>query len=269
MDNDDVSRIMTALNNEPTFDATLEVHAAKLPCLESYLNGQQLQPRAILESRQREKGESSGASAIHESRQREKGETSGEKCQLSSRDFVAEGSPTKGKQITEVVNKGMYDKEDRFEYQNMSLQCGPQLGQPTELLNEPQTYLGLTPSNHKKAMGGSWQVYSRGSWSHRRHQRRGSLEGSHMPPNNIQQSSSRNISRSETGDIITDLEQEASGDSTQTQEAFKMWKMIQQLGVTTGNNQDVQHREILQKLSSMETRDRLEAERLGANVRDP
>ena len=47
MDNDDVSRIMTALNNEPTFDATLEVHAAKLPCLESYLNGQQLQPRAM------------------------------------------------------------------------------------------------------------------------------------------------------------------------------------------------------------------------------
>ena len=45
--------------------------------------------------------------------------------------------------------------------------------------------------------------------------------------------------------------------------------MIQQLGVTTGNNQDVHHREILQKLSSMETRDRLEAERLGDNDRDP
>ena len=48
-----------------------------------------------------------------------------------------------------------------------------------------------------------------------------------------------------------------------------MWKMIQQLGVTTINKEDVQHREILQKLSSMETRDRLEAERLGANVMDP
>ena len=89
-----------------------------------------------------------------------------------------------------------------------------------------------------------------------------------MQPNTIQQSSSRNNSRSETRDINTDLEQEANEDSIQTQEAFKMWKMIQQLGVTTGKK-DVQHREILQKLSSMETRDRLEAERLGANVMDP
>ena len=95
------------------------------------------------------------------------------------------------------------------------------------------------------------------------------MEGSHKQPNIIQQNSSRNNSRSETRDINTDLEQEANEDSIQTQEAFKMWKMIQQLGVTTGNNQDVQHREILQKLSSMETRDRLEAERLGANVMDP
>lgn len=48
-----------------------------------------------------------------------------------------------------------------------------------------------------------------------------------------------------------------------------MWEMIQQLGVTTGNKEDDQQSKILKKLSSMETRDRLEAERLGANVMDP
>ena len=48
-----------------------------------------------------------------------------------------------------------------------------------------------------------------------------------------------------------------------------MWEMIQQLGVTMGNIEDDQQSKILQKLSSMETRDRLEAERLGANVMDP
>ena len=100
------------------------------------------------------------------------------------------------------------------------------MGQPAELLNEPPSYLGHTPSNNKKSMGCNWQVYSRGSWSHRRHERRGSLEGSHMQPNTIQQSSNINNSRCETRDTNTNLEQEANEDSIQTQEAFKMWKMI-------------------------------------------
>ena len=90
-----------------------------------------------------------------------------------------------------------------------------------------------------------------------------------MPLSIIQQSSSRNSSGIATGNISIDLQQEASGGYTQTQQVAKLWKMIQQLGVTIGDNQEVQHKEILQKLSSMEIRDRLEAERMGAHVRDP
>ena len=279
MDKDDVLRIKTTLNSKPTFDANLEVHAANLPCMETHLNGQPRQPNAILESGQKEKGESSGTSVIHESGKREKGESSDVKCQPAPRAFECEGNPNKGKQIMEVKKKGLYDKGNSFEQQSTHLQCGPQLGQPTELLNEPHTYLAHTPS--KKAMEGNWRVYSRGSWSNRRSQTRGSLEGRHMPLNIIRHSNKRNNYKSETGDINSDQEQEASrdinsdqeqeasGGSIQTQEAIKMWKLIQQLGVNTGNNQDAHHREILQKLSSMETRDRLEVERLGDNARDP
>ena len=249
MDNDEDPRVITGLNDETTFNASFEMHAAKLPCMESYLNGQQMQ-----------------ACVVHESRQREKGESSGVKCQSPSCDYVVESSPTKGKQVEVVVNNGAHDREERSEYQNMALQCG------SELLNEPPGYLGHTPSNNKKAMGCNWQVYCRGSWSHRRHQRLEGqihLEGSHKQPNIIQQNSSRNNSRSETRDINRDLEQEPNEDTIQAQEAFKMWEMIQQLGVTTGNKEDDQQSKILNKLSSMETRDRLEAERLGANVMDP
>ena len=141
MDNDEAPRVMTGLNDETTFNATFEMHAAKLPCMESYLNGQQMQ-----------------ACVVHESRQREKGESSGVKCQSLSRDYVVEGSPTKGKQIVGGVNNGAHDREERSKHQNMALQCGPELGQPAELLNEPPSYLGHTPSNNKKAMGCNWQV---------------------------------------------------------------------------------------------------------------
>ena len=89
-----------------------------------------------------------------------------------------------------------------------------------------------------------------------------------MPLSIIQQSSNRNSSGIATGNISIDLQQEASGGYTQTQQVAKLWKMIQQLGVNIGDNQEVQHKEILQKFS-METRDRLEAERIGAHVRDP
>ena len=178
-------------------------------------------------------------------------------------------SRLKGKHIMKEANKQIYDKEDRAEQQAKSIQCGPQLGQLTDLPYEPQTYLDHTPSTHKKPTGGNWQVYSRGSWSNRRHQRSGSFEGNHMPLSIIQQSSNRNSSGIATGNISIDLQQEASGGYTQTQQVAKLWKMIQQLGVTIGDNQEVQHKEILQKLSSMEIRDRLEAERMGAHVRDP
>ena len=58
------------------------------------------------------------------------------------------------------ANKQIYDKEDRAEQQAKSIQCGPQLGQLTDLPYEPQTYLDHTPSTHKKPTGGNWQVYS-------------------------------------------------------------------------------------------------------------
>ena len=73
-----------------------------------------------------------------------------------------------------LVNDGAHDIEECFEHQNMTLQYGPNLGQPSVLLNEPTSYLGHTPSKNKNEMGCNWQVYSRESWSHRRHQR---LEG--------------------------------------------------------------------------------------------
>jgi len=79
----------------------------------------------------------------------------------------------------------------------------------------------------------------------------------------------RNNSSSGTRDINRDFEEEANTDNIQTQEAIKMWEMIQQLGVTVENIEDDQQSKILQKLSSMETRDKIEAERLGANVMDP
>ena len=120
-------------------------------------------------------------------------------------------SRLKGKHIMKEANKQIYDKEDRAEQQAKSIQCGPQLGQLTDLPYEPQTYLDHTPSTHKKPTGGNWQVYSRGSWSNRRHQRSGSFEGNHMPLSIIQQSSSRNSSGTATGNISIDLQQEASG----------------------------------------------------------
>ena len=95
------------------------------------------------------------------------------------------------------------------------------------------------------------------------------LKGNHEQPNNIQQDNKRNNSSSGTRDINRDFEEEANTDNIQTQEAIKMWEMIQQLGVTVENIEDDQQSKILQKLSSMETKDRLEAERLGANVMDP
>ena len=62
-------------------------------------------------------------------------------------------------------------------------------------------------------MGCNWQVYSRGSWSHRRHQRlevQIQLKGNHEQPNNIQQDNKRNNSSSGTRDINRDFEQEAT-----------------------------------------------------------
>ena len=48
-----------------------------------------------------------------------------------------------------------------------------------------------------------------------------------------------------------------------------MWEMIQQLGVTLGNAKEDQQSRILEKIRSMEDRDRTEAERLGAKINDP
>ena len=48
-----------------------------------------------------------------------------------------------------------------------------------------------------------------------------------------------------------------------------MWEMIQQLGVTLGNTEEDQQSRILEKIRRMEDRDRMEAEKLGANISDP
>ena len=56
---------------------------------------------------------------------------------------------------------------------------------------------------------------------------------------------------------------------TQAQEAINMRAMIKQLGVTVGNIEEDQQSRILEKIRSMEDRDRIEAERLGVMINDP
>jgi len=48
-----------------------------------------------------------------------------------------------------------------------------------------------------------------------------------------------------------------------------MWAMIKQLWVTVGNIEEDQQSRIIEKIRSMEDRDRIEAERLGVMINDP
>lgn len=72
-----------------------------------------------------------------------------------------------------------------------------------------------------------------------------------------------------TRDISNDFGVEANTGTTQAQEAINMWAMIKQLGVTVGNIEEDQQSRILEKIRSMEDRDRIEAESLGAMINDP
>ena len=56
---------------------------------------------------------------------------------------------------------------------------------------------------------------------------------------------------------------------TQAQEAINMRAMIKQLGVTVGNIEEDQQSRILEKIRSMEDRDRIKAESLGAMINYP
>ena len=154
--------------------------------------------------------------------------------------------------------------------QQKTLQYGPNLGLTSTLLNEPANHLGHTPPKNNNEMGCKWQVYSRGSWSQRRHHRQeGQLNTNQEKENDTHADSRSSASNSGTKDINNVLEVEANTEFLQAQEAINMWEMIQQLGVTLGNTEEDQQSRILEKIRRMEDRDRMEAEKLGANISDP
>ena len=131
---------------------------------------------------------------------------------------------------------------------NMALQYGPNLGQPSVILNEPTIKLGRTPPKNNNEVSCNWQVYSSGSWSHRRYQRlAGQVNANQEQPNNTQADSRSNDPNSETRDINKDFEEEANTETAQAQEAINMWEMIQQLGVTLGSREEDQQSRILEE----------------------
>ena len=144
------------------------------------------------------------------------------------------------------------------------------MGLPSVLLNEPANHLGLTPPKNNNEVGCKWQVHSRGSWSQRRHHRQeGQLNTNQEKENDTHADSNSSASNSGTKDISNDLEEEANTGFLQVQETINMWDMIQQLGVTLGNTEEDQQSRILEKIRSMEGRDRIEAEKLGEKINDP
>ncbi|KAG5068618.1 hypothetical protein JHK85_000995 [Glycine max] len=151
-----------------------------------------------------------------------------------------------GKQVS--VADVAHEIGDCLGQKNMALQYGPNLGQPSVILNEPTIKLGRTPPKNNNEVSCNWQVYSSGSWSHRRYQRlAGQVNANQEQPNNTQADSRSNDPNSETRDINKDFEEEANTETAQAQEAINMWEMIQQLGVTLGSREEDQQSRILEE----------------------